>query len=334
MRVAVFSAKPYDRRSLDAGNAGLAHELTYYETRLDLLTAPLAAGYPAVSIFVNDDVNAEVIAALAAGGTRLIATRSAGYNQIDLAAAEAHGITVARVPAYSPSAVSEFTVGLMLMLARRMHRGHQRVRQNNFELEGLQGFELHNKTVGILGTGKIGANVARALSGFGCTLLAFDLYPNPSLADVVRYTDMAEIFGVADIITLHVPLTPETHHLINAATIAQLKPGVMLVNTSRGGLLDTPAVIEGLKSGQIGYLAIDVYEEEDDLFFQDLSDQVVQDDVFARLLTFPNVIVTAHQAFFSHEALAEIAAATLANVSEFEQTGRVTNAVHAEPAQP
>lgn len=330
MQVAVFSVKPYDRRSLDEANAHHGHTLTYYETRLNALTVRLAAGYPAVSVFVNDDVNAEVIAELAAGGTELVATRSAGFNQIDLDAAAQHGITVARVPAYSPSAISEFTVGLMLMLARQMHRGHQRVRQNNFELEGLQGFELCGKTVGIVGTGKIGANVARALSGFGCTLLAYDLYPNPGLEGVVRYTDMAEIWREADVITLHAPLTPETHHLVNAETIAQLKPGVMLVNTSRGALLDTPAVIEGLKSGQVGFLAIDVYEEEEALFFQDLSNQVVKDDVFARLLTFPNVVVTAHQAFFSNEALANIAGTTLANITEFEQTGRCTHAVTAE----
>lgn len=322
MQVAVFSVKPYDRRSLDEANAQHGHVLTYYDTRLNLLTVPLAAGYPAVSVFVNDDVNAGVIAALAAGGTRLIATRSAGFNQIDLDAAAQHGITVTRVPAYSPSAISEFTVGLMLMLARQMHRGHQRVRQNNFELEGLQGFELRGKTVGIVGTGKIGANVARALSGFGCTLLAYDLYPNPGLEGVVRYTDMAEIWREADVITLHAPLTPETRHLVNAETIALLKPGVMLINTSRGALLDTPAVIEGLKSGQIGFLGIDVYEEEEDLFFQDLSNQVVKDDVFARLLTFPNVVVTAHQAFLSNEALSGIASTTLATITEFEQTGR------------
>jgi len=329
MQTAVFSAKPYDRRSLDAANAQYGHELTYYETRLNALTAPLAAGYPAVSVFVNDDVDAGVIEALAAGGTRLIATRSAGFNQIDLEAAARHGITVTRVPAYSPSAVSEFTVGLMLMLARQMHRGHQRVRQNNFELEGLQGFELRGKTVGVLGTGKIGANVAVALKGFGCTLLAYDLYPSPQLEDVVRYVEMDEIWREADIITLHVPLTPETYHLIDAETIVQLKPGVMLVNTSRGALLDTPAVIEGLKSGRIGFLAIDVYEEEEDLFFEDMSSQVVKDDVFARLLTFHNVVVTAHQAFFSDEALANIADATLAGITEFEKTGTCTHAVTA-----
>lgn len=330
MKVAVFSAKPYDRTSLDQANEQFGHELVYYDTRLSPLTTRLAEGFPAVCVFVNDDVNADTIAELAAGGTRLIATRSAGYNQIDLVAAEEHDITVARVPAYSPNAVSEFTVGLMLMLARQIHRGYNRTRQNNFELDGLQGIELQDRTIGIVGTGKIGANVAKALSGFGSTLLAYDLYENPDLEGIVRYTTLDEIWHEACSITFHVPLTPDTYHMVNPETIAKFRRGVMLVNTSRGALLDTPAVVEGLKSGQIGSLAIDVYEEEADLFFQDLSNQVVQDDVFARLLTFPNVVVTAHQAFFSGEALANIAETTLNNISEFEETGECTNAVIAE----
>jgi D-lactate dehydrogenase len=330
MKVAVFSAKPYDRRSLDQINDQFGHELVYYDTRLSPQTTRLAQEYPAVSVFVNDDVNADVIADLAAGGTRLIATRSAGYNQIDLEAAAQHDITVARVPAYSPNAVSEFTVGLMLMLARQIHRGFRRVRENNFELQGLLGFELKDRTIGIVGTGKIGAHVAKALSGFGSTLLAYDLYENPDLEGIVRYTSLEEIWREACAITFHLPLTPETHHMVNEETIAECRQGVMLINTSRGALFDTPAVIEGLKSGQIGALGIDVYEEEEDLFFRDLSDQVVQDDVFARLLTFPNVVVTAHQAFFSDEALSNIAETTLANIREFEETGECANAVTAE----
>lgn len=330
MKVAVFSAKPYDRDSLDEMNDRFGHDLVYYEARLGPLTARLAEGFPAVSVFVNDEVDAETIASLASGGTRLIATRSAGYNQIDLEAAAQHGITVARVPAYSPNAISEFTVGLMLMLARQIHRGYQRTRQNNFELNGLLGFELQDRTIGIVGTGRIGANVAKALSGFGSTLLAHDVYENPELEGIVRYTTLEEIWREACTITFHVPLTPETYHMVNAESIAQLRRGVMLINTSRGALFDTVAVVEALKTGQIGALGIDVYEEEADLFFRDLSDQVVQDDVFARLLTFPNVVVTAHQAFFSDEALSNIAETTLANISEFERTGACGNAVTAE----
>jgi D-lactate dehydrogenase len=329
MKVAVFSAKPYDRDSLDQVNEQFGHDLVYYDTQLSSLTTRLAEGFSAVSVFVNDDVDADTIVTLASGGTRLIATRSAGYNQIDLVAAAEHDIAVARVPAYSPNAVSEFTVGLMLTLARQIHRGYNRTRQNNFELDGLLGFELKNRTVGVIGTGKIGANVARALSGFGCKLLAFDMYENSELDGVVRYTSLEEIGREACVITFHVPLTPETYHIVNERTIAQFRRGVMLINTSRGALFDTPAVIEGLKSGQIGSLGIDVYEEEAHLFFQDLSNQVVQDDVFARLLTFPNVVVTAHQAFFSDEALSNIAETTLANISEFERTGQCTNAVTA-----
>ena len=330
MKVAVFSAKPYDRDSLNEMNDPFGHELVYFETRLSPMTTRLAEGFPAVSVFVNDNVNADTIADLTAGGTRLIATRSAGYNQIDLEAAAQHGIVVARVPAYSPNAVSEFTVGLMLMLARQIHRGYQRTREHNFELSGLLGFELQDRTIGIVGTGRIGANVAKALSGFGSTLLAYDIYENPELDGIVRYATLDEIWQEACAITFHVPLTPDTHHMINAESIARLRRGVMLINTSRGALFDTAAVVDGLKSGQIGALGIDVYEEEADLFFRDLSNEVVQDDIFARLLTFPNVVVTAHQAFFSDEALSNIAETTLANISEFEQTGECANAVTAE----
>ncbi len=330
MRVAVFSAKPYDRESLLRQNESFGHDLVFFETQLNPLTTPLASGFPAVSVFVNDDVNAETVARLAAGGTRLIATRSAGYNQIDLKAAYEHAITVARVPAYSPNAVSEFTIGLMLTLSRQIHRGYNRTRQNNFELDGLLGFEMHNRVIGIVGTGKIGAQVAKALSGFGATLLAFDLYRNPELDGIVRYTSVDEILSEACTITFHVPLTPDTQHMVNADSLARMKRGVMLINTSRGALFDTPAVVDALKSGQIGALGIDVYEEEAGLFFQDLSNQVVQDDIFARLLTFPNVVVTAHQAFFTDEALSNIAKTTLTSITEFEQNGVCTHTVVAD----
>lgn len=328
MKIAVFSTKGYDRQSFTAVNARFGHDLTFFEARLSAETTALAAGFTGVCVFVNDTVNHAALAHLAQAGVQIIATRSAGYNQIDLAAAEQLGLTVVRVPAYSPSAVSEFTVGMILTLGRQIHRAYNRVRDNNFELEGLQGFELNQKTIGVFGTGRIGAQVIKNLSGFGARLLAYDLYPNPDVAGLVDYVATpADLFANADILTLHSPLTPETHHLINAATIAQMKEGVFIVNTSRGALLDTTAVIDGLKSGKIGYLAIDVYEVESDLFFRDLSNEVVQDDVFARLLTFPNVLVTGHQAFLTHRALTNIAETTLQNLTEFEQTGHCQHAV-------
>ncbi|MFN2134394.1 MAG: 2-hydroxyacid dehydrogenase [Candidatus Promineifilaceae bacterium] len=328
MRIANFSTKKYDRTSLDQANEQFGHELVYYDTRLTKETTPLAEGFEGVSVFVNDDVCAECIAQMAAGGTRIISTRSAGFNQIDLEAAEAHGVTVARVPAYSPSAVSEFTVGLMLTLGRKIHRAYNRVRDNNFDLDGLQGFELRDKTIAVFGTGRIGAEVIRNLSGFSSRLLAYDPYRNPEIEHLVEYVDdIHEIAARADIITLHMPLTPETYHIIDAKMIPHLKNNVMIVNTSRGALIDTTAAIEGLKEGKIGYMAIDVYEEEGDLFFQDLSDQVVRDDVFSRLLTFPNVLVTGHQAFLTDRALLKIAVVTLQNFSEFEASGQVATAL-------
>lgn len=328
MKIAFFSTKGYDRQSFSAVNPRFGHELTFFEARLTAATTALAAGFDAICVFVNDEVNRAALAQLAQTGVKIVATRSAGYNQIDLTAAEEYGITVVRVPAYSPNAVSEFTVGLILTLGRQIHRAYNRVRENNFELEGLQGFELNQKTIGVLGTGRIGAQVIKNLSGFGARLLAYDIYPNPALAGLVEYVATpAELFAQVDILTLHSPLTPETYHIVNGATIAQMKEGVFLVNTSRGALLDTAAVIDGLKAGKIGYLAIDVYEVESDLFFRDLSNQVVHDDVFARLLTFPNVLVTGHQAFLTHRALASIAETTLQNVTDFALSGHCQNAV-------
>lgn len=330
MKIAVFSTKDYDQRSFETINQQYQHDITFFEARLTADTAALASGFEGVCIFVNDDVDSTTIETLAEGGIRVIATRSAGYNQIDLDAAEAHGIAVVRVPAYSPNAISEFTVGLILTLGRRIHRAYNRVRENNFSLDGLQGFELRDQTIGVFGTGKIGAEVVKNLSGFGPKLLAYDIYRNPAIEGLAEYVDKVEDLFQADILTFHCPLTPETHHLINAKTIAQLKDGVFIVNTSRGALLDTAAVIEGLKSGKIGYLAIDVYEVESDLFFRDLSNQVVTDDVFTRLLTFPNVLVTGHQAFLTNHALRNIAEITLENFAELEETGRCKNAVTVE----
>ena len=320
MRIAVFSARSYDRRFLSEVAEREGHELTFLEPRLDRQTVSLAEGYEGVCIFVNDTADAEVVAALAAGGTRLLTLRSAGYNHVDLAAAAAHDITVARVPAYSPYAVAEHTVALMLAVERRLHRAYNRVREGNFALDGLLGFDLRNQRIGIIGTGKIGEIVARIMRGFGCSLRAYDVVRNETVRDYgVRYVDLDTLFAECDVITLHCPLTPETYHLIDAAALAKMRPGVMIVNTSRGALIDTRAVIEGLKDGHVGNLALDVYEEEGDLFFEDLSDQVIQDDVFSRLLTFPNVLITAHQAFFTQEALTNIADTTLGNTTAFER---------------
>ena len=328
MKVAVFSTKGYDRKALEDANEAHGHELTFFEARLTPRTAPLAEGYDGVCVFVNDEVDRETIRQLAQGGTCIIATRTAGYNHIDLEAAAEFGLTVARVPAYSPNAISEFTVGLILTLGRQIHRAYNRVRDNNFELDGLQGFEIRDKTVGVFGTGRIGAAVIQNLTGFGPQLLAYDLYRNPEVESLVEYIDdPVEVARQSDIITLHMPLTPETYHIINAETIPLLKDGVFIVNTSRGALIDTVAVIEGLKSGKVGYLAMDVYEEEGDLFFQDLSTKIVQDDVFSRLQTFPNVLITGHQAFLTDRALGNIAQTTLENLTQFEADNDCEHAV-------
>jgi D-lactate dehydrogenase len=318
VRIVVFSARAYDRRFLEAANETHGHDLTFLDARLEEVTAPLAEGYEAVCPFVNDRVDEPTIRQLAAGGTELLTLRSAGFNHVDLEAAEAHGITVARVPAYSPYAVAEHTVALMLAVERKIHRASNRVRDGNFSLDGLLGFDLRNKRVGIIGTGKIGQIVARIMRGFGCSIRAYDPVPNDDVRDLgVRYVDLDTMFAECDVITLHCPLTPETYHLIDDEALRKVKPGVMIVNTSRGALVDTPAVIEALKDGRIGHLALDVYEEEGDLFFEDLSDRVIQDDVFSRLLTFPNVLITAHQAFFTEEALRNIAETTLGNATAF-----------------
>lgn len=323
MRVAFFNTHSFDRQFFDEANTGHRHELHYIEARLTSATSALAQGYPAVCAFVNDRLDATVLSSLATGGTRMIALRSAGFNHVDLTKARELGFTVARVPAYSPYAVAEHTVALVLTLNRKIHRAFARVREGNFALDGLLGFDLHDRTVGVVGTGKIGTIVARILSGFGCRLIAFDTKPNEECrATGVRYVSLEELWSASDIITLHTPLTEQTRHMLNAAAIARMKRGVMIVNTGRGALVDTAALIDGLKLGQIGYLGLDVYEEEEGLFFQDLSSNVIQDDVFARLLTFPNVIVTAHQAFFTHEALRAISQTTLDNLSAFEQGRR------------
>jgi len=320
MNIAVFSTKPYDRQYLEIANAKSGHALTFLEPRLDETTCQLAKGHDAVCAFVNDRLNGHVLHCLKDMGVRLIAMRCAGYNNVDLKAARENSIAIVRVPAYSPYAVAEHTVALMLGLNRKTHRAFTRIRDGNYALDGLLGFDLNGRTAGIVGTGKIGAVVAQILKGFGCRLLAFDKFKNPACEALgVAYVDLPTLLAQADIVTLHCPLQSDTYHLINGMAVAQMKQGVMLVNTSRGALIDTPAVIQGLKDGKIGYLGLDVYEEESDLFFEDKSGELLQDDVFARLLTFPNVLVTGHQAFFTHEALSNIAETTLNNVTSFVQ---------------
>jgi len=318
MRVAVFSTKSYDREFLDRANSG-RHELHYLEPRLSAETAPLGAGFEAVCGFVNDRFEADVVETLAKSGTRLITLRCAGYNNVDLAAARKHAVTVLRVPGYSPHAVAEHTVGLMLALNRKLPRAYNRVRDGNFALDGLLGFDLHGKTVGVIGTGKIGTVVCKILAGFGCEILAVDPFPNETCRFLaVRYVKADELLAQSDMITLHCPLTPENKHMIDSTALRQMRAGVMLINTSRGALIDTLAVVDALRSGKIGYLGLDVYEEEEQIFFEDRSGLIISDDVFSRLLTFPNVLITGHQAFFTREALENIAATTVDNITKFE----------------
>jgi D-lactate dehydrogenase len=331
MRIAVFDTHRHDRAALEDANAAHAHALTFFEPRLTAQTASLAAGFDVACSFVNDHVDRATLETLRSGGIRLIALRSAGYNHVDLDAAATLAISVVRVPEYSPHAVAEHAVALVLALNRKIHRAHARVREGNFSLDGLLGFDLHGKTVGLVGTGRIGAVAARIFLGFGCRVIAYDPRPQAELAQLgVEYLPIAALYERADILSLHVPLTPATHHLIDAGALARMKAGVMLINTGRGALIDSRALIGSLKTGHIGSAGLDVYEEEEGVFFEDLSDQVMQDDVLARLLTFPNVLVTAHQGFFTREALAAIATTTLANVTAFDRGEPLVNEVRAD----
>ena len=316
-RVAVFDTKPYDRVHL--GRAGEDLGWVFFEPRLQPQTARLAAGFPVVCAFVNDDLGAPVLEQLAAGGVELVALRCAGFNNVDLDAAHRLGLTVVRVPAYSPHAVAEHAAALILTLNRKLHRAHQRVREGNFSLAGLEGFDLHGRTAGVVGMGKIGRCLARILRGFGMTVLGFDTYPDHHFADEtgVRFVPLDDLLERADIVSLHAPLTPQTHHLVDAGRISRMKPGVMIINTSRGALIDTAALVSGLKTGHIGAAGLDVYEEESGYFFEDRSDHVITDDLLARLLTFPNVLITSHQGFLTGEALDNIAATTAENIHEY-----------------
>jgi D-lactate dehydrogenase len=330
MKIAVFSAKRYDREFLTAANATAGHQLRFFDEMLSEDSVALAAGSEAVCIFVNDRADAGVLRALAAGGTRLVALRCTGFNNVDLKAAAELGLKVVRVVTYSPYSVAEHAVALLQAINRKIHRAYNRTRDSNFALDGLMGFDLNGKTVAVIGTGKIGCVFTKIMLGFGCRVIGYDKYPSDAFTALgATYAQPGEIGAKADIISLHCPLTPETHHIVNAETLARAKRGALLINTSRGGLVDTDAAIDALKTGQLGGLAIDVYEQEADLFFRDLSNTIVTDDTFQRLLSFPNVIVTGHQAFFTEEAITTICQTTIESVSEFAAGLPLSNEIKA-----
>ncbi|RYF26417.1 MAG: 2-hydroxyacid dehydrogenase [Comamonadaceae bacterium] len=330
MKTAIFSARRYDQNLMTQANVSAGHELLFIQDRLTAETARMADGCPAVCVFVNDSVDADVLAQLAAQGTRLVATRSTGFNHIDAAAAARLGIEVVRVTDYSPYSVAEFAVGLLLAVNRKIARASLRTREGNFELEGLMGFDLHGKTVGVIGTGKIGMIFAQIMRGFGCTVLGHDRYPSAAFEQLGgRYVERAELMASSDVISLHCPLNADTHHIVDARSLAGIKRGAVLINTSRGGLVDTESTIHALKSGQLGGMAIDVYEQEASLFFQDLSSTIITDDVIQRLVSFPNVIVTGHQAFFTVEAIGQIMATTIASITAFERGEPLANRIPA-----
>ncbi len=319
MKVAFFSTHSYDREYFNRFNDNERHQITYFEAPLNNDTTNLTNGFDAVCIFVNDKLDKEAITKISSNGVKLVALRCAGFNNVDIKAAAGKNMKVLRVPAYSPQAVAEHAVALILTLSRKTHKAFNRIREGNFSLEKLVGFNLYGKTVGVVGTGQIGIMFCNIMLGFGCRILAYDIYESKELKDQgVLYKPFTDLLKESDIISLHCPLTPETLHLINNMAIKQMKDGVMLINTSRGAVIDTPDVIEGLATGKIGYLGIDVYEQEANLFFRDLSESIIRDDVITRLLTFPNVLITAHQGFFTKEALEEITMTTLQNLSDFE----------------
>ncbi|WPU66559.1 2-hydroxyacid dehydrogenase [Peredibacter starrii] len=328
MKIAFFDTHAFERPFFERVNATFNHSISFFEPRLTYQTASLAQGYDCICSFVNDRLTKETIQYLHELGIQLLALRSAGFNHVDLVAASDFGIKVVRVPEYSPFAVAEYATGLILTLNRKIHRANTRVHEGNFSLNGLMGFDLHNKIIGIIGTGKIGTIMCRIMNGFGCQVLAYDTkYSVGTEKNFCRYVSLEELISKSDIISLHVPLTPETHHMINEKSISQMKRCVMLINTGRGALIDTKALINALKSGQIGYAGLDVYEEEEGIFFEDLSEQVIQDDTLARLLTFPNVVLTSHQAFLTKEAISNIAQTTLQNISDFEKGKELKNEV-------
>lgn len=328
MKIAFFSTHSYDKLFFSRFNQ--SNTITYYEAPLNEDTVNLAQDHDVICVFVNDKLNPQVLHKLKAIGVRLIALRCAGYNNVDLAAAEENGIAVVRVPAYSPHAVAEHAVALIMTLNRKTHKAYNRVREGNFSLERLTGFDLYGKTIGVVGTGKIGEAFCEIMLGFGCHVLAYDVFPNKTLQQKgVSYVSLTELLKQSDIVSLHCPLTEQTQHLINKQTLAEMKKGVMLINTSRGPLIDTVAAIEALKNKQLGYLGIDVYEQEEKLFFHDLSEKIIKDDQIMRLMSFPNVLITSHQGFFTEEALVQIAQVTLNNIREFEEGKPLSNKVPA-----
>ena len=334
MKIAVFSAKSYDIEYLKEANKHHEFELDFFEAPLNPKTARLAHGFDAVCAFVNDKLNRETLSQLAEMDIRLIALRCAGFNNVDLDAAKDLGITLVRVPAYSPHAVAEHAVALILTLGRKIHRAYNRVRDANFSLERLVGFDLVGKTVGVIGTGKIGQVFSELMMGFGCKVIAYDLYPNEELKKKgVKYTELQKLFESSDVVSLHCPLTPATHQIINKTSLNWMKKGAMLINTSRGKLVNTPDVIESLRNKHLGYLGIDVYAEEEKLFFRDLSERIIDDEMIMQLMTFPNVLITAHQAFLTHEALTEIAHTTLDNIQAIADGNRSENEISMDVIQ-
>ncbi|MBS0359231.1 MAG: 2-hydroxyacid dehydrogenase [Proteobacteria bacterium] len=326
-KIAFFSTQKYEKDFFEKANQQYLYELHFLEAHLNENTAVLCRDFSVICCFANDQLNKKVLDILWSQGVRLIALRSAGFNHVDLAHAKKLGFTVVRVPTYSPHAIAEHSVALILGLNRKIYRSYNRVRENDFSLHGLMGFDLSGRTVGVIGTGNIGSIFAKIMLGFNCKVIAFDIKPSVECQKLgIQYVDLEELYHSSDIISLHCPLTPQTVHLINASAVQQMKENVMLINTSRGAVVDTGAVIDGLKSKKIGYLGLDVYEEEADMFFEDLSDKIMQDDVFARLLTFPNVLITGHQGFFTKEAMVNIAETTLSNIAAFEK-GKVQNNV-------
>ncbi len=325
LKVAVFSSKSYDEDHLKQANESKQFELTFFELQLTPQTAALTQGFDVVCCFVNDVIDEQVAQALKNNGIRFIAMRCAGFNNVDLEACAKYELPVARVPEYSPNAVAEHAAALILDLNRNIHRAFSRIRENDYSLSGLMGFDLFGKTVSVVGGGRIGQALIRIMKGFGCRVLCYDPMPSEELKETgVELVALEQVWVESDIISLHCPLVRSTYHIINSNTLSQMKRGVMLINTSRGGLIDTPAIINALKTGKVGYLGLDVYEEEASLFFEDYSDEVLLDDVFARLTTFKNVVITGHQAFFTHEALQAIAEVTLNNIQHFEQ-GEIEN---------
>ena len=328
MKTALFSTKSYDREYFNRFNDGNRHNISYFEESLNANTTELTRGFGAVCVFVNDKVDRETIHKLSENGVKLIVLRCAGFNNIDLSSAAEKGIKILRVPAYSPQAVAEHAVALIMTLNRKTHKAYNRIREGNFSLERLTGFNLFNKTVGVFGTGKIGSAFCEIMLGFGCNVLAHDLQESETLKQKgVIYTSTDEIYNHSDIISLHCPLTPETRHMINTAAFAKMKDGVMIINTGRGALVKTEDAIEALKIGKLGYLGMDVYEQEEKLFFRDLSENVIQDEILMRLIGFPNVLITAHQGFFTKEALEQITVITLKNISSFERGEQLENEV-------